>query len=296
MNWVFSELPRQQEELQKQQQPPSQQQTTLQIQENHFSSSAAHSPLSSSSPSTTSPLLLTSSSSSSSSSSSTGSGESGRSGGVGGGATLPDSKALIEQLKQENARLHALLALMRPRSSSAADDANRPSNEESKEPAVHPSEFVPGEHSVIFVCTSTDDESKKGAFVAVMDVNDEEWWEVIDPEKDSALKQPELIDSDYVMVEDKEVISALSKFVAGTLKGYPEAKALPPAQLKQLLDRSFSTLQEKGTLMKAYDWASFAYTSYGWASYGWALYQDPTMLRMVAKWSFNAATWAIWLL
>jgi len=205
--------------------------------------------------------------------------------------------ALIEQLKQENARLHAMLAQLR---SSSDSPGRRKSVAEAGAQAgdVHPSEFVPGEHSVIFVCTSNKPEDSKnnGAFVAVMDVNDDEWWEVIDPEKDCALQQPELIDSDYVMVEDKEVLSALSKFVAGTLKGYPESKAIPPAQLKKLLDRSFSTLQEKGMIMKMYDWASFAYTSYGWASYGWALYQDPTMLKVVAKWSFSAATWIMFLL
>jgi len=218
--------------------------------------------------------------------------------GSGSKVSLIDSgnkAALIEQLKQENARLHAMLAQLRP---SDSPGRRKSVAEAGAQGDVHPSEFVPGEHSVIFVCTSNKPEDSKnnGAFVAVMDVNDDEWWEVIDPEKDCALQQPELIDSDYVMVEDKEVLSALSKFVAGTLKGYPEAKDIPPAQLKKLLDRSFSTLQEKGMIMKMYDWASFAYTSYGWASYGWALYQDPTMLKMVAKWSFSAATWIMFVL
>lgn len=205
----------------------------------------------------------------------------------------PDIKAAMEQLKQENAKLHAMLAQLR--AESPQKDTATPLGSAG---AVHANDVVPGERSVIFVCTSNKPEDTKnnGAFVAVMDVNDDEWWEVIDPEKDLALSQPEPLDADYVMVEDKEVLSALSRFVAGTLKGYPESKALPPAQLKKLLDHTFSTLQEKGTLMKMYDWASFAYTSYGWASYGWALYQDPTLLKLVAKWSFSAATWVMFLL
>ena len=164
-----------------------------------------------------------------------------------------DVKAAMEQLKQENAKLHAMLAQLRADAVKGAPPSD----------SVHTNDVVPGERSVLFVCTSNkpDDVKGNGAFVAVMDVNDDEWWEVIDPEKDNALSQPESIDSDYVMVEDKEVLSALSRFVACTLKGYPESKALPPAQLKKLLDRSFSTLQEKGTMMKMYDWASFAYTS-----------------------------------
>lgn len=204
-----------------------------------------------------------------------------------------DSAALIDKLRVENAKLHALLVQLK----ADVPSLLRTSETGALTAAVHPSEFVPGEHSVIFVCADKDQDSKSsGAFVAVMDVNDDEWWEVIDPEKDCAMKQPELIDSDYVLVEDKQVISALSQFVARTLKSYPESKAVPPAQLKKLLDQSFSTLQEKGMMMKVYDWASFAYTSYGWASYGWALYQDPTVLKMVAKWSFSAASWIIFLL
>jgi hypothetical protein len=159
-----------------------------------------------------------------------------------------------------------------------------------------------GARSAIFICKEEqeeEDEGDEGAFVAVMDVQDDEWWEIVNPEKDDFEPVPDddfSKDSSYVMVEEEEVMTALASFVAAAIKQYPEAKEVDPQKLKRMIDDTLSTLQEKGTVTRAYEWGTFAYTTYGWGSYAWHLYRDPAMVQMVAKGVIKAGSWVMWLL
>jgi len=196
---------------------------------------------------------------------------------------------MIEHLTKENAKLQAILQQLQQEAKSATTESG------SSTPCVR-APAREGKQSAIFVCGDGSD-TQKELYVAVMDVNDEDWWEVIEPQtlRDPGVSEMLGPDSEYVLVEENEVSKAMSAFVAANLKRYPEAKTVPPAQLKKLLDVSFSSLKEKGMLLKMYEWGCFAYTSYGWANYAWHLYSDPAMAKLASKWLFTAGSWAVWL-
>jgi len=163
-----------------------------------------------------------------------------------------------------------------------------------------------GKHrSAIYVCKSPPkpqgavDEDQDEAYVAVMDVEDEDWWEIIDPEKEDVEPHDDFgSDSSYVLVEQDELMNAISSFVTAALHPYPEIQDVAPDKLKELLDSAVNNLgmAEKGTAAKMYEWGTFAYTTYGWGSYVWHLYKDPSMVVMVAKGVVSAASWAMWIM
>eukprot|EP00462_Mataza_sp_D1_P005303 CAMPEP_0175105386 /NCGR_PEP_ID=MMETSP0086_2-20121207/10419_1 /TAXON_ID=136419 /ORGANISM="Unknown Unknown, Strain D1" /LENGTH=245 /DNA_ID=CAMNT_0016381213 /DNA_START=143 /DNA_END=880 /DNA_ORIENTATION=- len=160
--------------------------------------------------------------------------------------------------------------------------------------------------SAIFLCTSAplsqqntcnddttsidDADEEKQVYVAVMDVNDDEWWEIIDPSAEDLNpvsqfdpNQDPDSDEDFVVVDEENVSQAMSEFVATALTGFPETQALTPEQLKKMLNGTFSVLAEKGKIAKAYEWGTFAYSTYKWGAYAWHLYSEPGMIKMVAS-------------
>lgn len=167
----------------------------------------------------------------------------------------------------------------------------------------------PGSRSAIYVCKTaepkededSDAEGDGEAFVAVMDVNDEDWWEIVEPEKEDMEPVEEddfHKDCSYIVVQQEELMDSISAFVAMALTPYPELKGVEPELLQKMLDGAIGNLglADKGAVTRVYEWGSFAYTTYGWGSYAWQLYRDPAMVHMVAKGVMSAGSWAMWLL
>lgn len=71
------------------------------------------------------------------------------------------------------------------------------------------------------------------AYVAVMDVDDSDWWQIVNPEpEDFEPVQPNAIDEDssYVMVQESELGEAITAFVTSIIAKYPECKGLKRLQ------------------------------------------------------------------
>lgn len=166
--------------------------------------------------------------------------------------------------------------------------------------------------SAIFVCKSgaldrpeDEDEfadSEEGddrAYVCVMDVPDDQWWEIVEPVNEDVepviVEDPFDSDSSYEIIGNTELIESLSEFVTSTIKHHPETFALSDLQLKKMLDGTFVTLQKKGTLGKIVEYGTLAYSAYGWGSYAWQLYSKPGVATFVVKGIYTTGSWMIWL-
>jgi hypothetical protein len=151
--------------------------------------------------------------------------------------------------------------------------------------------------------TSVDEE------VAVLDLQDIEWWTIVNPvdEQGNEIKPAQLTpgeeekknteDSDdegFVVLKERDYVDALADFITKNIREHhPEAARLTPTQLREMLNGTFSDLKEPGTLGKAWQWGKFMYTTYGWGQTAWSLYQQPAMVRLVASGVFQAATWVL---
>lgn len=165
--------------------------------------------------------------------------------------------------------------------------------------------------SAIFICKNgplntheDEDEDEEfeledKAYVCVMDVPDEEWWEIIEPEVEDV--QPIAVepafDSDrsYEIIDDEEVTQALTAFVTSTITSHPETFSLSDVEMKQMLEGTFATLQDKTMTGKVLEYGTLAYSAYGWGSYAWQIYSKPGMAKFVLKGCYTAGSWIIYL-
>jgi hypothetical protein len=165
--------------------------------------------------------------------------------------------------------------------------------------------------SAIYICKSgplkgggEDDFSsfhgEDKAYVCVMDVPDDEWWEIIEPEVvDMEPVEPEVpfdSDSSYEIIGHSDLTDALSDFVTSTIEQHPETFSLSDKDMRKMLEGTFAVLKEKGTLGKALEYGTLAYTAYGWGSYAFQLYTQPGMYKYVIKGVYTAGSWLIWLI
>lgn len=163
--------------------------------------------------------------------------------------------------------------------------------------------------SAIFVCkngslnTHADEDEEfdmeDKAYVCVMDVPDEEWWEIIEPEVEDVepiVSEPSFdSDKSYEIIDDVEVTEALSAFITSTIQSHPEAFSLSDLEMKKMLDGTFVTLREKGSVGRALEYGTLAYSAYGWGSYAWQIYSKPGMAKFVLKGAYTAGSWLIYL-
>jgi len=91
----------------------------------------------------------------------------------------------------------------------------------------------------------------------------------------------------FQLVDDEEMVNAISDFSAQCVRRFKGAKALDPTQMQTLLQSAFAQVEPKGTVGRIWQWGSLAYTGYGWASYGYYLYRQPVLMRgaySICKW------------
>jgi len=155
---------------------------------------------------------------------------------------------------------------------------------------------------------SVSEEGNLNEEIAVVDLNDVEWWTIVNPVDENGneikktvsneAKVPSENDSEnedgFIEVKDNDYVDALADFITKHIqRQYPEAARLPPKQLRKMLDGTFSELKEPGTIGKAWQWGKFMYTTYGWGQTAWNLYKEPAVIRLVASGVFQAATWIL---
>jgi len=135
--------------------------------------------------------------------------------------------------------------------------------------------------SAVFVKSAQKDE------VAVVDMDNVEWWTIVNPEsleeeKDITFEDSELGDS-YAVINQDDVTESLANFVAVSIQRNPDAKQLTPAELKKVLDGTFAQMKKQGTLSSAYGWGMWLYSSYSWGSYIVRVYREPMMVKLIAR-------------
>jgi len=160
----------------------------------------------------------------------------------------------------------------------------------------------------VLVCLPSKDEDEEDQ-VCMVDLTEAEWWTIVDSARDREIDRSDAEtyvdcelaaestnddDDSYLLVEEKQLGTALTDFVAQTiLKKYPEAKTLNEKQLNSLIDSSFHGLKEPTTVGRYVRYGQMAYTTYGWGMCAWSLWKDPKMIKIAAKCALSAARWVI---
>jgi len=161
------------------------------------------------------------------------------------------------------------------------------------------------------VVTRTD--SVNGDQVAVVDLKQLDWWTFVNDKEaqpnnssSSVVKpsstpssscatsttQPE-VDDEWQLVDNEEFVSALSDFIAQTMKNNPDvASKLPPDQLRKMLTDVFIQVKSPNTSSRLWQWGSFAYHTYSWGTTIMQLYNN----KLVAQGLYAAASWVLVLL
>lgn len=144
--------------------------------------------------------------------------------------------------------------------------------------------------------------------IAIFDVSQADWWQVV-PHPDRvdeplASAPPPPVDpaedeDGFVVVKSKDSLAALGEFISGMMARHPECAALSPEQVRDMLESSLADrgLTTPTTAGQIWQIGKQAYTIWSYSAWGWSLYQDQTVLRMVASGVIKAASWtAVFLL
>lgn len=228
-------------------------------------------------------------------------------------------KASADVLKMFDSSMQKLV----PKPTSTSTSADVVSEETIFSSGMSSRRFLGGEDSkcTLFFCTKTvpehkqrdiddtddfrggadnfDTDNDEDAYVCCLDVNADDFWVIVDAEEEdlNPIEPDAEFDSDesYVFVDEDDLVSAISNFVALAVRQYPEAKKLEPAHLKRMLDGTFFELEEKGTLAQGYQYGCMAYTTYAYGQYAFSLYKDPAMVKLVCSGIVTASKWALML-
>ena len=131
--------------------------------------------------------------------------------------------------------------------------------------------------------------------VALLDLDDEDWWTVVPhPEELGTEIESDSLSGSYVIIEEDDVVAAVADFVALYLTMIPAAKRLSHTQLQAMLSGTFHELREKGTFGKLWDSGKLAYATYGWVASAYSLYSNPAFALSVARALFTVAKWTLY--
>lgn len=147
--------------------------------------------------------------------------------------------------------------------------------------------------------------------IAIVDLDDVEWWTVVphpdrlDEESEihpvpseKIAEQTEIDEDGYVVVKNKDYLSAVSDFIASSMvKSNPKLKTMSPEELKKALNGTFSHMRTPANLLeKAWYYGNLTYRTYSWSSCAWSLYRNERLVRLVATGVFKTASWVMVLL
>lgn len=179
-----------------------------------------------------------------------------------------------------------------------------------------------GEHSTVLVKQLKEESDKENA-VALLDLNEVDWWVMVNgegkeketPTDGESVTSVEVDDDDrvhregglrivksylaydnegYVLIDENDFILALSDFISQSIsRQYPEAERIPPQELQKILRQAFTPIKQPSAIGKAYQWAQFLYSSYSWGSCAWSLYREPFYVKLVLRGAMKAAQWLL---
>jgi hypothetical protein len=180
-----------------------------------------------------------------------------------------------------------------------------------------------GKTAVIVTAEEGEEDSETEKKVCVVDLKNAEWWTLVEkeeegdenlyvdckpdgtsvdvnPDEEAALETEddfgeaaEPLGEPFEIIKDDELATAISEYVAQSMKNYPEAKQVPPEELKKILDKAFAELKPKGVVSKVWGWGQFAYTTYGWGQWCLKMYKEPQLVKLIATGVWNAAQFAL---
>jgi len=178
--------------------------------------------------------------------------------------------------------------------------------------------------SSLIVSVHEYDENIRQEEVAIVDLDEADWWTIVEKPKDTYVNcftdgsscevdvdddtdcKAEITDlqilqglgGKFEMIGEEEVHEAISDFLRICLERFPETQRLGPSDMKQLVDGTFKQMHsyDRRTISKLWSWGQFLYTSYGYGKWAMRVYKEPAMARLVATCIYKAASWALVLL
>jgi len=166
-------------------------------------------------------------------------------------------------------------AILEEEDESSVEAEHRPSSTDDDDLIVIPSQL-------------TDSDPSQ---VAVVDLDQADWWTVVPPLRSDELAEPDTLDGAFVVVEEDEVVEAIAEFLAAYVVAMPHMKRVPNDQLQAKLSTVFSDFQEKGAMTQLWEWGQFLYTTYGWTATAVGVYQEPEVALWVLRGLWTAAKW-----
>ena len=131
----------------------------------------------------------------------------------------------------------------------------------------------------------------------MVDLDNCEWWTLVDPTRDKEAAAQYSIEEGYVVVQHSDTVDALSSYLASILHSHPDAARLTPDQLRRLIEKALQPVERPtgfsswcgGYLTYGY----YTYLAWSWGSTAWSLYQRPWLIKIVASGAITAASWIL---
>jgi len=131
--------------------------------------------------------------------------------------------------------------------------------------------------------------------VAVLDLDNVDWWTLVDPTRDKEAAAEYNIEEGYVVVRHEDTVDAMAVYLAQILVNHPHASRLSARELAAVIDRSLRPLEPRrywpGGRYVTYGY--YAYLVYSWTATAYSLYRRPWMIKLVATGAVQAASWLL---
>ena len=205
---------------------------------------------------------------------------------------LTHVKQICQQLQQQHSSTSpatSAASSLSPSSSSGASSNSAAASPSSAELHTHTRGAVVVNNTNEATATSNEHE------VAILDLDNVDWWTLVDPTRDKEAAAEYNIEEGYVVVRHEDTVDAMAVYLAQVLVNHPHASRLTAQQLAAIIDKSLRPLEPRrywpGGRYITYGY--YAYLAYSWTATAYSLYRRPWMIKLVATGAVQAASWLL---
>ena len=195
---------------------------------------------------------------------------------------LAHVKQICQQLQQHQHSAHP--------ASSSPSSASASSSSSAAELHTHTRGAV--------VVNNTDDVGTSASTeheVAILDLDNADWWTLVDPTRDKEAAAEYNIEEGYVVVRHEDTVDAMAVYLAQVLVNHPHASRLSARELAAVIDKSLRPLEPRRYWLggRYVTYGYYAYLAYSWTATAYSLYRRPWMIKLVATGAVQAASWLL---
>ena len=202
---------------------------------------------------------------------------------------LAHVKQICQQLQQQQTSPNPALTSPAPSSSSPPTPVF-PSTPSAAELHTHTrGDVVVNNTNEAATCTSNEHE------VAILDLDNVDWWTLVDPTRDKEAAAEYNIEEGYVVVRHEDTVDAMAVYLAQVLVNHPYASRLSARDLAAVIDKSLRPLEPRRYWLggRYITYGYYAYLAYSWTATAYSLYRRPWMIKLVATGAVQAASWLL---